>query len=172
MWELVPRILQWRHNEHDGVSNHRRLYCLLNRLFRRRSKRISKLRVTGLCEENSPVTGEFPAQRTSNAENVSIWWRHNVKGRSCEMVSLSWRYHVYSDCGTCLNISRSEQNGCQFGDDIFLNENYCSLLKISLKFVLMGRIYHESVSVQVMVWCQRDSKPLHELLSAMFCDAT
>ena len=33
--------------------------------------------VTGLCEGNSPVTGEFPAQRTSNAENVSIWWRHH-----------------------------------------------------------------------------------------------
>ena len=28
---------------------------------------------------NSPVTGEFPAQRASNAENVSIWWRHHDK---------------------------------------------------------------------------------------------
>ena len=37
-----------------------------------------KLRVTGLCEGNSPVTSEFPAQRASNAENVSIWWRHHV----------------------------------------------------------------------------------------------
>ena len=35
------------------------------------------LRVTGLCEGNSPVTGEFPAQGASNAENASIWWRHN-----------------------------------------------------------------------------------------------
>ena len=26
---------------------------------------------------NSPVTGEFPAQRDSNAENVFIWWRHH-----------------------------------------------------------------------------------------------
>ena len=51
--------------------------CLLNRLFRRRSKKTSKLRATGLCEENSPVTGEFPAQMASNAENVSIWWRHH-----------------------------------------------------------------------------------------------
>ena len=25
------------------------------------------------------VTGEFPAQMASNAENVSIWWRHHVK---------------------------------------------------------------------------------------------
>ena len=45
---------------------------------RRRSKKTSKLRVTGLCEGNSPVTGEFPAQRASNAENASIWWRHHV----------------------------------------------------------------------------------------------
>ena len=37
----------------------------------------SKLRVTGLCEGNSPVTGEFPAQRASYAENDSIWWRHH-----------------------------------------------------------------------------------------------
>ena len=70
--------LQWRHNEHDGVSNHQPHGCLVSRLFRRRSKKTSKLRVTGLCEGNSPVTGEFPAQRASNAENVSIWWRHHV----------------------------------------------------------------------------------------------
>ena len=41
-------------------------------------KRTSKLRVTGLCVGNSPGTGEFPAQMASNAENVSIWWRHHV----------------------------------------------------------------------------------------------
>ena len=35
-------------------------------------KKTSKLHVTGLCEGNSPVTGEFPAQRASNTENVSI----------------------------------------------------------------------------------------------------
>ena len=51
---------------------------LLNRLFRRRSKKTSKLRVIGIHAWNSPVTGEFPAQRDSNAENVSIWWRHHV----------------------------------------------------------------------------------------------
>ena len=67
-WTLCIISLQWRHNERDGVSNHRRLYCLLNRLFRRRSKRTSKLRNTGLCAGNCQVTGEFPAQRASNAE--------------------------------------------------------------------------------------------------------
>ena len=64
--------LQWRHNEHDDVTNHRRLHCLPNRLFRRRLKKTPKLRVNGLCEGNWPVTGEFPAQGASNAENVSI----------------------------------------------------------------------------------------------------
>ena len=34
--------------------------------------------VTGLCEGNSPVTGEFPTQRASNAENVFFWWRHHL----------------------------------------------------------------------------------------------
>ena len=46
--------LQWRHNVHDGVSNHQPDGCLLNRLFRRKSKKTSKLRVTGLCVGNSP----------------------------------------------------------------------------------------------------------------------
>ena len=52
--------------------------CLFNRLYWRRSKKTSKLRVTGLCTGNSLVTGEIPAQIASNAENVSIWLRHNV----------------------------------------------------------------------------------------------
>ena len=69
--------LRWRHNEHDGVSNHQRLHCLLKSLFRCRSKETSELRVTGLCGGNSPEIGEFPAQRASNAENVSIWKRHH-----------------------------------------------------------------------------------------------
>ena len=71
-------VLQWRHNGHDYVSNHQRHDCLLNRLFRCRSKKTSKFRVTGLCAGNSPVTGEFPAQMASSAENVSVWWRHHL----------------------------------------------------------------------------------------------
>ena len=50
--EPVP--LHWRHNDHDGVSNHQPHGCLLNLLFGRKSKKTSKLRVTGLCAGNSP----------------------------------------------------------------------------------------------------------------------
>ena len=62
--------LHWRHNVGDGVSNHRHFDCLINHLFRRRSKKTWKLQVTGLCEGNPPITGGFPSQRTTNAENV------------------------------------------------------------------------------------------------------
>ena len=56
---------------------------LLNRLFRLRSKKTSKFRVTGLCEGNSPVTDEFPTQRASNVEmflfdNVIMMIAHNL----------------------------------------------------------------------------------------------
>ena len=59
---LVCMSPQWHRNDHQPHD------CLLNRLFRRRSNKTSKLYVTGLCTWNSPVTGEFPAQRAGNAE--------------------------------------------------------------------------------------------------------
>ena len=52
--------LQWGHNERYDASNHRRPDCFLKRLFMRRPKKTSKFRVTGLCEGNPPVNGEFP----------------------------------------------------------------------------------------------------------------
>ena len=87
--------LQWRHNGRAGASNHQPHDCLLDRLFRRRSKKTSKLRVTDLCAGNSPVTGEFPTQRASNTENVSIWWRHHkhIGSRGLnKMADICWRY--------------------------------------------------------------------------------
>ena len=62
----VDHTLLWRHNGRDGFLNHQP-----HDLFRRRSKKTSKIRVTGLCAGNWPVTGEFPAQMASNAENVT-----------------------------------------------------------------------------------------------------
>ena len=74
--------LRWRHNGRDSVSNHQPHHCLPNRLFNKKIQKTWKLRVTGLCAGNSPGTAEFPAQMTSNAENVSIWWRHHANGVS------------------------------------------------------------------------------------------
>ena len=89
----AKKSLRWRRNGHDSVSNHQPHDCLLNRLFRRRSMKTWKLRVTGLCAGNSPGTGEFPARLASYAENVSIWWRHHIiKSR----ISPIWSVRVNS----------------------------------------------------------------------------
>ena len=84
------KSLQWRHNERDGVPNHQPHDCLLNRLFKVQIEETSKLRVTGLCEGNSPGTGEFPVQSASNAGNDSDWWRHHVIWQSLSI------YHLIS----------------------------------------------------------------------------
>ena len=70
--KLPKEALQWRHYECDGVSNHHPHDCLLNCLFKAQIKETSKLCVSGLCEGNSPMTGESPAQRASSAENASV----------------------------------------------------------------------------------------------------
>ena len=82
--------LRWRHNGRDGISNHQPHDCLRNCLFRRRSKEISKLRVTGLCAGNSQDTGEFPTQRASKVKNVSIWWRHHNLRKMVAKNSQTW----------------------------------------------------------------------------------
>ena len=38
----------------------------------------SKSALLALCVGNSPVAGEFPVQRASNAEIASIWWRYHI----------------------------------------------------------------------------------------------
>ena len=56
--------LRWRHNERDSVSNHQPHGCLFNGLLRCRSKKTSKLRVTGLCVGNSPGPVNSPHKGT------------------------------------------------------------------------------------------------------------
>ena len=77
-----------------------------------------------LCGE---LNGEFPAQMASNADNVSIWWRHHVD------VS-----------GMTLNKLKPRQSECHFADDIFkgifFNKMLEFRLKIPLKFVPNGPI--------------------------------
>ena len=93
---LIMLPLHWRHNEHDGASNHQPHDCLLNRLFRRRSKKTSKLRFNDLCEGNSPVTGEFPAQRDSNAEIVPFDDVIMTEGWRCTRANMCCIYLIHT----------------------------------------------------------------------------
>ena len=80
-WRFLTTLmksLQWRHNERNGASNHQRLDYLLNRFFSRRSKKTSKLRVTGLCEGihrwqvNSPHKGSI-TRKLFPFDDVIMW---------------------------------------------------------------------------------------------------
>ena len=120
-----------------------------NRFVIRRSKKTSKLRVTGLCVGNSPGTVEFPAQRANNAANVSIWWRHWVYNTGPLYINQVTMTHLKIGCpwitsmgawsSICLYTLRLRQNCRHFADDIFkctfFNEKFRILNKISLKHV-------------------------------------
>ena len=67
----------------------------------------SKLCLTGLCAGNSPVTGEFPAQMVSNAENVSIWWCHHVRCNSNITILLRDRFTGTCEVRGIINKSRT-----------------------------------------------------------------
>ena len=59
-------------NDNQDFLIHLPLECLFNSLGRLTSNETWKLRITGPCEGNPPVTGGFPSQRVSNVEIVSI----------------------------------------------------------------------------------------------------
>ena len=130
--------LRWRHNGPDSVSNHQPYDCLPNRLFRRRSKKSSKLRVTGLCAGihrrpvNSPhkwlVTRKmfpfddvimFNGLHGSRNIVVSIFvlhlWPHQSPTFSPFQITFS------------ANASVTEQNGKRFTGELF---KYILLLQI------------------------------------------
>ena len=65
-----------------------------------------KLRITGLCVGNSPVTGESPTQRANDAGNVTIWWRHHEWSDRCEQMS----YRVPVDSVILRKIQMSHSN--------------------------------------------------------------
>ena len=54
---------------------------------------------------------------------------------------------------------------------IFLNEKFCILIKISLKFVPKGPIDNNPALVQMMPWRRRGDKPLSEPMLTRFTDA-
>ena len=94
--KAFPFPLQWRHNDHDGASNHQPHGCLLNRLFRRRSKKTSKLRVTGLCvgPVNSPRKGPI-TRKIFPFDNVIMVNDHTVvtKQRGVPKTNTGFDFH-------------------------------------------------------------------------------
>ena len=84
-WRLKSPASQW--------------FAQLFRFFRRRSKKTSKLRVTGLCERKSLMTGQFPTQTASNAEKFPF----DDVIRFWEFISTETKGYINEDWGTWAN---------------------------------------------------------------------
>ena len=74
-----------------------------------------------------------------------------------------------------LNLSPPGQNGRLFPDaifkHIFMNEKFCILIQISLKFVPEGPINNNPALVQIMAWRRSGDKPISEPTLTQFIDA-
>ena len=114
------------------ISRMRSVYSTI--YSQRRSKKTSKLRITGLCVGNSPV---------NTTENVSIWWHHN------DQVSMS--QHMETETKWLTPFPNSN-----------LNEKIWLFIQISLKFVFHGPIDNKSILVKIMAWRATDNKPLSD----------
>ena len=95
--KILKRTFSWHYNDVIMSTMSSKITSLTignsTVCSRCRSKKTSKLSVTGLCEGNSLGTGEVPALRASNVENVSIWWCHHGKGMDHYM---TWQYRPVS----------------------------------------------------------------------------
>ena len=96
-WQIYHNPLQWRHNGRDGVSNHRRLECLLKRLFRRSLTHWG--RVTHICVSRVTTTGSdnglSPGRRqaiiwTSAGILLIVPLRINFSENSVEILAVSF----------------------------------------------------------------------------------
>ena len=158
---------QWRHNGRDSVSNNQPHDCLLNRLFGRRSKKTSKLHVTGLCVGNSSGTGEFPALMASNAENVSIWWRHH-EVYHLQVSSGSIVVGTGTECDdgdhkgdACRKTQNTMENMLSMASDVgtvylqsCYHSNWCHIpLLISYVWPFMSIINHHTSAIDAISHC-------------------
>ena len=174
--------LQWCHNERNWVSNHRGVSIVCSIVgsgedLRKHQSSASLAIVGGISE--------FPTQKASSVENVSIWWRHHgvlniysqhlyynfLKRSVCILTSISLMY-TYIPCNpfdsVISNTLRPKRNRRHFADaifkSIFLNENVWSSIKISLKFVPKGLINKIPALVQIMAGPRPGDKPLSEAM--------
>ena len=91
--------LQWRHNGHDGVSItclaivYSTVYSGADHRKHQSCASLDFVRGIHRWPVNSP---QFPTQRASNAESVSIWWRHH-DGNVFRIAGTMWRQST-CDC--------------------------------------------------------------------------
>ena len=100
---------------------------------------------------------------------IMAWRRPGDKPLS-EPMMVRLPTHIFVTQPQWVNSSPPGQNGCHFTDDIFrcifVNEKFCILIKISLKFVPKNPIDHTPASVLMMTPRRTGTEPLSEPMMA------
>ena len=99
-WRIVNR--EHSAGRLSGPIHHtsRQLHCLTSDAWNcGQAAVIGTITSCGLYAGNLPVTSEFPAQKNSNAENVSNWWRHHAMS-NCKYISW-FQYAIIHPCPNC-----------------------------------------------------------------------
>ena len=143
--------------------------------------------------ENIKISYFWTFPQGTNLAEVFMAQFHGIL--SCMMVTMACKCillhyshacddHCYSYCSNALltrllsstpiNSSLPGQYGRRFADDLFrgnfVNERFCNLILISLKFIPMGTIDNKAALVQVMAWRWIGNKPLPEPMLTQFTD--
>ena len=127
---------------------------------RRGWKKASNLHVTDLCAGILPVTNEFPAEKASNAENASIWWRHHVEfcyedGAWEDPTSHQIRWLIWISAVVCHITGSNVVDGKVRFAFITISEQFDPWIKNQQKITLLLTIL--PLRGQNFVWCERDS---------------
>ena len=161
--------LQWRHNGCDGVSNHQPRDCLLKCLFRRISKKTSKLRVTGLCAGISPGTSQEHEYLYDDSSNNHVF--SSIQKLPNTVNSLIWLIKEFL-CNVVTFYTQIHSSVRYLADDklkyIFVKET-CILIQI--EFVRRCRSDTKSSLFLVIAWWRTCEKPIYEPIKTHFPDA-
>ena len=175
--------LQWRHNERDCVSNHLRFDCLLNRLFRRGSKKTSKFHISGLFDGTPSLTDGFPSQGLATWKMFPFddvimcllypTQTHRAVLKALIMALVQKMYVLSFLDSTSQILTHWSQDKVaavlQAAFSMaFLNENYYILIRIPLKFVPNGPCILIVSQHWIWQWLGAEQAPSHYQIQCWF----
>ena len=167
---LFAYTLQWRHNRRDGVSNRQPHDCLLNRLIRRRSKKTSKLRVTGLGIHRGPVNSphKWPVTRKMFPFDDVIMYTGVYRLLDDKLSQKKMPHLGLTQFPPWRKWPPFRRRYVQMH---FHERKFSVFIKMSLKFVPRGPMDNNPALVYIMAWRRIGYRPLSELLLTEFTEA-
>ena len=140
--------LQWRNNVRDGVSNLRRLDCLLNCLFRRRSQ---TLRVTGFAILQFPVCTSIHGAKccimTSQVQHTAIYGSRAIRWTFsfiCVLLRFhrrsSLKYDMVGSSDFCFLSYCAVYDGCKYSNTPRPKCRVCLCEHYTISFLSLCRL--------------------------------